>query len=223
MKTIATVAILILISASLLSAHEMEGGSTSGLFGLKPEYLHVLINPLPVYGLAIAALVLASGLFARKPPIRVTGLVLVFLCAASAWPVLIYGQHGYNHLHDQLDTESLQWLDAHMARAEKFIYAFYATAAVAMAALLLQRKFPKSIVPLSTAALPLAITSIGLGAWISRAGGQIAHSEFRTEASAPTESNSPAHNHDEPGSAATNAAGQHTHNDQSTNSPHSNK
>jgi hypothetical protein len=218
MKTIATVAILILISASLLPAHEMEGGSASGLFGLKPEYVHVLINPLPVYGLAIASFVLVTGLLARKPPVRVMGLVLVFLCAASAWPVLIYGQHGYNHLHDQLDTESLQWLDAHMDRAEKFIYVFYATAAVALAALLLQGKFPKSIVPLSTVALLLAIASIGLGAWISRAGGQIAHSEFRTEASAP-ESNSPAHNHEEPGSTATNAAAQHTHNDQSSNAP----
>jgi hypothetical protein len=28
----------------------MEGGSNQGLFGLKPEYVHVLLNPLPVYG-----------------------------------------------------------------------------------------------------------------------------------------------------------------------------
>src|SRR5438105_9053787 len=142
MKKIAAIAIAILIAASLLQAHEMEGGSTSGLFGLKAEYIHVLLNPLPVYGLGTAALVMVFGLTRRNPGARTLGLVLMALCAASAWPVLLYGQHGYNHLYDQLDTESQQWLDIHMSRAERFIYAFYATAAVAAVKLLVQKKFP---------------------------------------------------------------------------------
>ena len=37
---------------------------------------------------------------------RTLGLILTALCAASAWPVLLYGQHGYNHLYDQIDTDS---------------------------------------------------------------------------------------------------------------------
>ena len=123
---------------------EAEGGRTEGLFGLKAEYLHVLLNPLPVYGLLAGAVVLLTGLLARSKATRNTGLLLTILCAAAAWPVLLYGQHGYNHLAPQLDTESQQWLDAHMERAERFIYVFYLTALLGIAALVLQKKFPKA-------------------------------------------------------------------------------
>src|SRR5947207_2655576 len=123
-------------ATSTLLAHEMEGGSTSGLFGLKPEYIHVLLNPLPAYGLAIGVLILLAGFIRRNNAIRVTGLVLCTLCAASAWPVLYFGQHGYNSLYPQIDTESQQWLDAHMSRAERFIYFFYATAALGLSAVI---------------------------------------------------------------------------------------
>ncbi len=147
-------------SSGMAFAHQMQGGSTKGLFGLKPEYVHVLLNPLPVYGLS---------------------MLLAVICAASAWPVLYYGQHGYNHLYPQLDTESQQWLDVHMERAEKFIYAFYLTALLGIAAILVQKKLPRASKALTGLTLAAAIASVGIGAWISRAGGKVSHSEFRNE------------------------------------------
>jgi hypothetical protein len=179
-------------AASSLLAHEIEGGSNSGLFGLKPEYIHVLLNPLPVYGLGIGLIILLFGLLLRKPSARTAGLFVCALCAASAWPVLYFGQHGYNHLYPQLDTESQQWLDAHMSRAERFIYLFYATAALAVSSLVCLKKFPKAVSALSTATLLLSAASLGIGGWISRAGGEVSHSEFRTEGAAPE---APAHEH----------------------------
>src|SRR5438552_15153930 len=90
--------ILIIVASALYSrallAHEMEGGSTSSLFGLKPEYVHVLLNPIPVYGLGVGFLLLVFGLLLSKPPVRTAGLWVCALCAASAWPVLYFGQHG---------------------------------------------------------------------------------------------------------------------------------
>jgi hypothetical protein len=48
-------------------AHEGEAPpSGPGLFGQPPEYIHVLLNPLPVYGLSIGVLTLAVALFARS-------------------------------------------------------------------------------------------------------------------------------------------------------------
>src|SRR5256885_10269890 len=103
MKKIAAIVLTVLFGTSLVFAHQMEGGSTEGLFGLKAEYVHVLLNPLPVYGLAMGALVLAAALLIRNKAPRNIGLFVIVLCAASAWPVLYYGQHGYNHLYPQLD------------------------------------------------------------------------------------------------------------------------
>ncbi len=186
MKKIAALISTVFLGTNLAFAHHAEGGSTKGLFGLKAEYVHVLLNPLPVYGLAIGVLVLTGGLLAQSRAARNIGLVVVVLCAASAWPVLYYGQHGYNHLYPQLDPESQQWLDAHMERAERLIYAFYLTALLGGAALVSQTKFPKASKALVLITLAAAIVCFGIGGWISRAGGEVSHSEFRQDALPPT-------------------------------------
>ena len=47
----------------------------------QPEYIHVLINPLPVYGLAIAWLGLIAAIIMRSRGGQVTALALVFISA----------------------------------------------------------------------------------------------------------------------------------------------
>ena len=167
--------------ASAALAHDMHmGGSKEEFLGLKPEYLHVLLNPLPVYGLGIGIVTLAFGLLARNKSTRTVGLIITAVCAVSAWPVLYFGQHGYNNLAPLLDTQSHQWLDEHMNRAERFIYFFYAAAVLAISALIVANRFPKASIPLALLTLTLGAVSLGIGGWISRAGGQANHSEFRT-------------------------------------------
>jgi soluble cytochrome b562 len=185
MKKIAVTLLAVLSGTGAALAHQMEGGSTKGMFGLKPEYLHTLLNPLPVYGLSMGVLVMAAGLLARSKAARNIGLFIIVLCAASAWPVLLFGQHGYNHLYPQLDTESQQWLDVHMERADRFIYAFYLTALLGIAALVTQKKFLKTNKAFVLLTLFAAIASLGIGGWISRAGGEVSHSEFRNEDAPP--------------------------------------
>jgi hypothetical protein len=64
----------------------------------KPEYVHVLLNPLPVYGLAVGVLGVMIALFLKTKAARVTALALVLLSAASAWPVYYYGETGYDRV-----------------------------------------------------------------------------------------------------------------------------
>src|SRR5881409_2497447 len=136
MKRLIAGIIAFVIGRAVAVAHEsVEHGSTEGIFGLKPEYVHILINPLPVYGLGIGTVSLVAALLARSRKTEVVALAIIVLCSVAAWPVLYFGQHGYNHLYPQLDDESQQWLDVHMHRAEQFIYAFYATAILGIAAL----------------------------------------------------------------------------------------
>lgn len=208
MKKIAVTLLTVLSETGAALAHQMEGGSTEGLFGLKPEYLHVLLNPLPVYGLSMGVLVLAAGLLARSKAARNIGLLVIVLCAASAWPVLVFGQHGYNHLYPQLDTESQQWLDAHMDRAERFIYAFYLTALLGIAALVTQKKFQKTNKAFVLLTLLAAIASLAIGGWISRAGGEVSHSEFRNEEAPPPTPTQEHSGHDEMEMSHTNGGSQ---------------
>ncbi len=144
-----------------------------------PEYVHVLLNPLPVYGLAVGVLGLIVALFTKARAARVTALVIIFVSALSAWPVYEYGQKGYDRVLAMADSDGGKWLNEHMERAEKLIYAFYVLAALAAAALATEKFAPRAAVPLTIASLVLALGTLAAGGYIAQAGGRVRHREFR--------------------------------------------
>lgn len=194
MKVLNAVAGVILAAASTALAHGgMEHPAGSGLFGLPPEYVHVLINPIPVYGMAMGILALGAALLARNKTAQTIGLGLIILAAASAWPVAHFGQNAYKQVRGQADDAGADALDEHMGRAEKVIYVFYGTAFLGLAALVTRKKFPKAATPLAVATLVMGGASLGAGGWISKAGGQIRHPEFRVMSG--TSTNAESHEH----------------------------
>lgn len=146
----------------------------------QPEYVHTLLNPLPIYGLGIASLGLIIALFLRSRPAQITALSLMCICALSIWPVIHFGERAFNNILTLADDDGRAWLDAHEERAEMLLYVFYALAAVSFAAIVAPRKWPRAAMPLALLALFLALGALGAGAWIADAGGKIRHREFRT-------------------------------------------
>jgi hypothetical protein len=147
----------------------------------QPEYIHVLINPLPVYGLAMGLAGLMIGLALRSREARTGALALILIAAASAWPVLHYGQQGYDRVKGMVDSEGENWLEEHMHRGEQLIYVFYALGAVALVSIGAEWKRPKAALPFAITTLVLATVALGIGGYIAHAGGQIRHKEFRFE------------------------------------------
>ncbi len=145
------------------------------------EHVHVLINHLPVVGLTMAILALALALAHHSRKTEIIALILVFVAAASAWPVVFTGQRAYETVRTITDDGGTDWLDTHMDRAEKAAPAFYALAVLAAAALVVPHKWPRTTRPLAIATLALAVLCEGAGSWIALAGGQIRHPEFRTD------------------------------------------
>jgi hypothetical protein len=156
----------------------------------QPEYLHVLLNPLPVYGLAIALFGLIAAMYLGTRGGQVTALVLIFACAASAWPVAHYGEAAEDRVLVAADDDGQAWLKAHAHRADVLIYVFYALALVSAAAIFAPKKWPRSTRPLAVATLLLAIASLGAGFYIAHAGGKIRHREFRSIPPPKTEAES---------------------------------
>ena len=146
-----------------------------------PEYIHVLINPLPIYGLALALIGLTIALFTRTRAAQVTTLVLVLVSAASAWPVYEMGQQGYDRVLAMSDDAGRAWLDEHQRRGEQLIYFFYALAVVALVALIAPWRWPKSSIWLCAITLLLGVVVLGMSGYIAYAGGKIRHREFRNE------------------------------------------
>lgn len=145
----------------------------------QPEYLHVLLNPLPVYGLAIALFGLIAATYLRSRGGQVTALVLVFASAASAWPVAHYGDEAYDRVLSMADEPGQAWLAAHADRADDLVWIFYGLAALAAAAIFAPKKWPKTATPLVIATIAISFCALGAGGYLGYLGGRIRHREFR--------------------------------------------
>jgi hypothetical protein len=147
----------------------------------QPEYIHVLINPLPIYGLAIAWIGLIVALFMRNRRAQIVTLILVLISAASAWPAFEFGEQAYDRVLSMTDDDGHAWLDEHQHRADTCLYFFYALAALAAVAIVAPAKWPRSAIGLTIAVLLLGAVVLGMGGYIAYAGGKIRHREFRNE------------------------------------------
>jgi hypothetical protein len=103
------------------------------------------------------------------------------MSAASAWPVLEFGEQAYERVLTMADDDGHAWLDEHQHRAEQFIYFFYALALLSAATIALPIKWPRSSLPFTIAVLLLGALVLGMGGYIAYAGGKIRHREFRNE------------------------------------------
>jgi len=154
----------------------------------QPEYIHVLLNPLPVYGLLVGWVGLVIGLALRSRRAQIATLTLVLLSSISAWPVYEFGQQGYDRVLSMTDEAGEAWLDEHRHRAEDLIWVFYALAALSVFAIAAPIKWPRCSVPLAVAVILLGAVTLGSGAYIAYAGGRVRHREFRNEPPPPKRS-----------------------------------
>jgi glucan phosphoethanolaminetransferase (alkaline phosphatase superfamily) len=151
----------------------------------QPEYVHVLINQLPLLGLAMGCIGLIVALLLRSRSAKIATLVIVLISAVSAWPTYEFGEQAEDRVLTMVDDDGQAWLAAHKARAEQFINCFYALAVLSAVAIVAPIKWKKSSMPLAVAALLMGFVVLGMGGYIAYAGGKIRHREFRNEPPPP--------------------------------------
>jgi len=161
----------------------------------QPEYLHVLLNPLPTHGTALGVLVLLVALLLRNRPAQVAGLCVILLSCAAAWFVVRYGHQGYDRIYAISYADAQQWLDVHEQRAERFEWLFYGTAVLALLSLILPARLARTRNGVVALTLVSALFASAAGGWIAYAGGKVRHSEFR-EGPPPFEVESHADEHE---------------------------
>ena len=149
------------------------------------EYIHVLINPLPVYGLTMGIIGLIIALFLRSRPAQIATLALILLGSAMAWPVIHYGEASYDRVLSMSDDQGQAWLKVHEHRADELGWSFYVLAGLAAIAIFAPLKWPKAATGLSIVTLIVSFTVLGVGGYIAHAGGKIRHREFRNEPAPP--------------------------------------
>jgi disulfide bond formation protein DsbB len=145
----------------------------------RPEYLHVLVNPLLTHALPCVALGLLVALLSRNSGATRLALLLVLLSSAAVWPATHYGHRGYDRVKSMADETGGDWLAVHRYRAEKNAWLFYVAAAGALAALVVPLKWKKGFRPLAWLSLALAAAACAAAVYIAYPAGKIRHREFR--------------------------------------------
>src|SRR2546430_13805812 len=91
----------------------------------QPEYIHVLLNPLPVYGLLVGLIGLVLALILKSRRAQIATLTLVLISSASAWPVYEFGEQGYDRVLSMTDEAGGTRLGGNKERPEKLILGFF--------------------------------------------------------------------------------------------------
>ncbi len=145
----------------------------------RPEYLHVLLNPLPIYGLAAGFFCLAVALAARSRGGQAVALLLIVLTAGSALLVAHYGEAAYDRVYSMSNSEAQKWLNWHAYLADGVVWVDSVAAVLAAAALAGLWRYPRLLrwaLPLTAVATAVGL---GFGGFLAFVGGKVRHSEFR--------------------------------------------
>jgi hypothetical protein len=145
----------------------------------QPEYRHILLNPIPIYGLFFGLIALIAGMITRSRGAQITALLVLVVAGGTAWPVFDTGEDAAHRVGHSLDTDGRAWLHHHEERAEIGIWFFIGTGALALAAMICHWKWPNPARWLTILTLVATLVSLGIAGWIGHAGGQIRHTEFR--------------------------------------------
>lgn len=145
----------------------------------QPEYVHVLLNHLPITGLFVAMVCLVIAITTNNRSGLFLSLTLVALLSLSVWPVAHYGELAYDRVLSMADAAGGQYLKHHEELADRWIFLFYLTAVAAGAALVVGWKWRRYFRPAAIVVALLAVASLVAGAVIADYGGAVRHREFR--------------------------------------------
>jgi len=145
----------------------------------QPEYLHVVLNPVPVYGLATATAGFAASCVTGRRSAQAIALGLIILTAAAAGPAAHFGHQGYDRVYSLSDPAAQKWLNWHKNLGQRIVWVYYAAAAIAGAAELCLWKQSRFQRPVKTLAMAAAIAAVSGGSFLAFVGGKIRHPEFR--------------------------------------------
>jgi hypothetical protein len=145
----------------------------------QPEYVHVLLNPMPLYGMAAGAFLLVWSRLRHSQEFPEGALLWIIVVTIMTGLAVYFGEQGYENVGAIADAHGNRWLAHHKERAETLMYIFYLTGLTAVCTLFTRRRNPLVAQRLVWVTLFLTLASMGAASWISHAGGQVMHAEFR--------------------------------------------
>jgi len=158
---------------------------------MNPEHIHLLVNHIPIHGLAVASFILLLGLALKHRMTVGVASLAVFLTALSIPVVMGTGEAAYQRykqqpeIRDTLTDKGLQFAHVHFEQAEKGSKATYLLIVVGVLTLVCWKFKPNWFMKLGWALFLLTLICLILNVWIASTGGKIRRPDFQA-GSVPT-------------------------------------
>jgi len=146
---------------------------------MNQAHLHLIFNHFPLIGSIFGLGILLFGLIKRNQTLKETGLVVLVIAALLVAPSLKTGE-GAEEIVEGFGV-SKAMIHEHEEVAEKFSWLMSLTAVAAIVSFVALRKrtaFAKIAIIITTV---LAIASVVLGKFVGTSGGELRHTEIRSE------------------------------------------
>jgi hypothetical protein len=137
------------------------------------EYLHLVLENLPLYGVACGVLMLLVAQMAGEKKSRLLALLLITACCASVWPYQELRVKAEPRIVATRDPALKPFIDKQTERRAGVNWAFYTMAAVSGLTLLLQMAGKGK--PLVFVTLAGALAIVCLSAWLHKKECEVYH------------------------------------------------
>ncbi|MDB4286170.1 hypothetical protein N9933_02605 [bacterium] len=143
-------------------------------------HLHLVVNHLPIVGLLIGILVLIAGLLLKKTEVKLTAMG-IFIFSAITSVFAFYTGEGAEEVVENISGISETLIHAHEEYAESFFTLTLILGGVSLigfVAEVMKFKYAKYLIFLT---LLLAIADGVLAKYVGTSGGEIRHTEIRSD------------------------------------------
>lgn len=144
--------------------------------------LHLVLNHLPVVGLALGGLALLGSFLLRRPEAIRLSLVILVVTGVATVPAFLTGEPAEDGV-ERFAGVSKGSIEAHEEAAEIGLVAGIVAAVLSLAALVGGARKPALATPLAALALVASLGAAGVMGWVAHLGGLIRHPEISSTTS----------------------------------------
>lgn len=148
---------------------------------MNDAHLHMVVNHFPIIGTLFGLGILLTGIFMKNNVIKNVAYVLFVVAGVFAAVSMATGE-GAEEIAEKLPSVTDQIIHEHEEMAEKLAIVLYALGLVSLIGLYLNIKNHAKVSLLSYLALVIAIVGVMIGKQTGTTGGEIRHTEIRTNA-----------------------------------------
>ncbi len=163
---------------------------------MNDAHLHLVVNHFPIIGTIFGFGILVTGLVLKNKTIINTAYILFIVAAVFALASMATGE-GAEEMVEDFPSVGKRIIHEHEEMAEKLAVVLYVLGAISILGLVLNIKNHSKAKLITIVALAISVVAVILGKETGTTGGEVRHTEIRTDTSGVNPTTAEVEDHDE--------------------------